>query len=111
MLPSIQRTRSTTRLAPSARARPATRCDRRVHGDTAGPIGSPLRAASQQKDLKVNYSVKATVNATPSAQATEQPRRFLSDPVSLTASGGLSQNAVTLAGDVGFTGKSYHAEA
>jgi hypothetical protein len=79
--------------------------------DVSGLIGSSLRAASQQKDMKIHYSVKATVDATPSAQATEQTRRFLSDPVSLSASGGLSEQALTLAGNVGFTGKSFRAEA
>jgi hypothetical protein len=61
--------------------------------------------------MKVHYSVNATVDATPSAQATGQTRRFLSHPVSLSASGGLSEDAVTLAGNVAFTGKSYRAEA
>jgi hypothetical protein len=74
-------------------------------------VGSSLRAAAGQKDLKVHYAVTAKVDATPSALAGEQTRKFLSDPISLSASGGASKDAVTLAGQVGFLGKSYRAEA
>jgi hypothetical protein len=74
-------------------------------------IGSSLRAASGQDDLKVHYALTARLDATPSAQATEQTRRFLSDPISVSASGGLSEDAVTVAGTVGLLGRSYRAEA
>jgi hypothetical protein len=79
--------------------------------DVAGLIGASLRAASQQKDVKVHYSVNAVVDATPSAQATAETRQFLSEPVKLSASGGLSETAATLAGDIAFSGKSYRAQA
>jgi hypothetical protein len=86
-------------------------CNGSEQPDVAGLIGSSLRAASQQDDLKVHYSLNATIDATPSAQASEQTRRFLSKPVTLSASGGLSEDAVTLAGDLAFAGKSFRAEA
>jgi hypothetical protein len=89
----------------------AVACDGAGKPDVSGLIGSSLRAASQQKDMRVHYSVNATVDATPSASASEQTRRFLSDPVSLSASGGLSQEAVTFVGNLAFSGKSLHAEA
>ena len=89
----------------------AVACNGSVQPDVAGLIGSSLRAASEQKDLKVHYSVNATIDATPSAQASEQTRRFLSKPVSLSASGGLSEDAVTLAGNLAFAGQSISAEA
>lgn len=79
--------------------------------DVSGLIASSLRAAAAQKDMKVHYAVRATVDATPSAEASAQTRRWLSTPISLTASGGASDDAVTLAGDVALTGSSYHAEA
>ncbi|MCW3048713.1 MAG: hypothetical protein JWO74_2997 [Solirubrobacterales bacterium] len=74
-------------------------------------VASSLRATAGQKDIKVHYDVKAKVDATPSAQATAQTRKWLSAPISLTASGGASKDAVTLAGNISFTGKTYHAEA
>jgi hypothetical protein len=89
----------------------AVACNGSEQPDVAGLIGSSLRAASQQDDLKVHYSVNATIEATPSAQASAQTRRFLSEPVSLTASGGLSKEAVTLVGNLAFAGKSFDAEA
>jgi hypothetical protein len=79
--------------------------------DTSGLIASSLRAAAGQKDMKVHYAVTAKLDATPSAQASEQTRKWLSEPIALTASGGLSKEAMTLAGNVAFTGKSFHAEA
>jgi hypothetical protein len=74
-------------------------------------VGSSLRAVAGQDDLKVHYAVTAKLDATPSAQASEETRKFLSDPISLSASGGLSKGAVTLAGTFGLLGKSYSAEA
>lgn len=74
-------------------------------------IGSSVRAAAGQEDAKVRYAVTAKVDATPSAAASEETQRFLSAPVSLSASGGLSEEAVTLAGTVGFMGTTYRAEA
>jgi outer membrane murein-binding lipoprotein Lpp len=79
--------------------------------DTSSLVASSLRAAAGQKDMKVHYAVTAKVNATPSALASEQTRQWLSQPLSLTASGALSKDAMTLAGNVAFTGKSFHAEA
>jgi hypothetical protein len=74
-------------------------------------ISSSLRAGAGQDDLKVHYSLAAKVDATPSAQASEQTRRLLSSPVSVSASGGLSERAVTVAGTLGLMGASYRAEA
>jgi hypothetical protein len=79
--------------------------------DAAGLVASSLRAAAGQKDAKVHYAVKAKIDATPSARASEETRKWLSSPISLTASGGASEEAFTIAGDVAFTGKTYHAEA
>jgi osmotically-inducible protein OsmY len=79
--------------------------------DASGLLASSIRAAAGQKDMKVRYAVTAKVDGTPSARASEQTRKWLSSPLSLTASGGLSNGAVTLSGDVGFTGKRFHAAA
>jgi hypothetical protein len=79
--------------------------------DVGELIASSLRAAAGQDDLKVHYAVSAKLDATPSEQASEQTRRFLSKPISLAASGGLSADAVTLAGNVDLVGNSYRAEA
>jgi hypothetical protein len=79
--------------------------------DVSTLVASSLRATSGQKDMRVHYSLQAKVDATPSGRATAQTRKWLSSPISLTASGGASKDAVTLAGNVAFTGKSYHAEA
>ena len=86
-------------------------CSGAEQPDVPGLIGSSLRAASQQRDLKVHYSVSATIHATPSVQASEQTRRLLSKPVTLSASGGLSKDAVTFAGSLALAGKSFRAEA
>ena len=77
----------------------------------SGLVASSLRAASGERDMKVHYAIQAKIDATPSTQATAQTRKWLSAPISLTASGGAAKGAVTLAGSVGFTGKTYHAEA
>jgi hypothetical protein len=74
-------------------------------------VGSSLRAAAGQDDLKVHYAVTAKLDGTPSARASEETKKLLSDPVSLSASGGVSERAVTLAGTVGLLGRSYSAEA
>jgi hypothetical protein len=79
--------------------------------DASGLIASSLRAAAGQKNMKVHYAITAKVDATPSALASEQTRKWLSQPISVTASGGLSKDAMTLVGNVAFTGKSFHAEA
>ncbi len=79
--------------------------------DVPGLIGSSLRAASQQKDLRVHYAVTATVDATPSAHASAETRKFLSQPVSLKASGGLSKDALTFVGNLAFGGGHYDARA
>ena len=79
--------------------------------DVSGLIASSLRAAAAQKDMKVHYALRGKVDATPSAEASPHTRKWLSTPIALTASGGASKDAVTLAGDVGLAGSSYHAEA
>jgi len=89
----------------------ATGCAGSGKPDTSGLIASSLRAAAGQKDMKVHYDVTAKIDATPSAQAGEQTRKWLSSPISLTASGGLSKDALTLAGNVAFTGRTFHGEA
>jgi hypothetical protein len=77
----------------------------------SGLVASSIRAAADQKDLEVHYDVSATISATPSAQASADTRKWLSAPLSLTASGGVSKDAVTLAGNIAFMGSSYRAEA
>jgi hypothetical protein len=74
-------------------------------------VASSLRAAAGQKHMKVHYDIHAKVDATPSAQATAQTRKWLSAPISLAASGGASKDAVTLTGNVAFTGRTFHAQA
>jgi hypothetical protein len=79
--------------------------------DASGLLASSIRAAAGQKGMKVHYAVTAKVDGTPSARASAQTRKWLSSPLSLNASGGLSQDAATLSGNVGFTGKRFHAAA
>ena len=79
--------------------------------DASGLLASSIRAAAGQKDLKVHYAVTAKIDATPSAHASAQTRKWLSTPISLTASGGASKRTVTIAGDLGFTGRKVHAAA
>jgi hypothetical protein len=79
--------------------------------DASGLLSSSIRATAGQKDVKVHYAVTAKIDATPSASASAQTRKWLAEPITLTASGGASKDAFTLAGKVGFTGKTFAAQA
>src|SRR4051794_17296735 len=90
----------------------AVGCGAATEPEVSDVVGSSLRAVSrQQDDMKVHYSVRATLDATPSAGASAETRRFLSRPLAVTASGGASPEAFTLDGSVRFAGQSYNAKA
>ena len=79
--------------------------------DAPDLLASSIRATAGQKNQKVHYAVSVDLKGTPSARASAQTRAWLSKPVSLTASGGASKEAVTVSGDVAFTGRTFHAAA
>jgi len=79
--------------------------------DAPGLLSSSIRSTAGQKDVRLHYAVTAKIDATPSATASAQTRKWLSEPISLSASGGLSKDAVTLAGKLGFTGRTFAAQA
>ena len=78
--------------------------------DTAGLIGSSLRAAAGQDEKSVHYDVKATLDVTPSACAPATARVLVSEPIELSLSGGASEKALTVDGTLGLGGKEYGAK-
>ena len=84
--------------------------DRGDTPDTAGLIGSSLRAAAGQDDASVRYDVKATVAVTPSPSAPPAARALLSEPITLSLSGGAAEKALTVDGELGLGGKQYAAK-